>query len=218
MSLKKDLIGSKFGRLTAIEYAGNSSWECLCDCGSVTVVKTSKLTSEHTKSCGCYRRELLLSKATTHGLGKPKEYSVWAGMIQRCTNENNTSYNKYGGRGIKIEDGWLSFEFFLHDMGKRPSDIHTIERRDVDGHYCKDNCYWTDDLALQAINQNLKSNNTSGKSGVYWRKDRNRWVAKIFFEGNHVMLGSFVSKEDAISCRKEAEMKYYGMEKPDGVG
>lgn len=39
--------------LTVIEYNGNGKWKCLCDCGNRTVVKTNKLTSLQTKSCGC---------------------------------------------------------------------------------------------------------------------------------------------------------------------
>ncbi len=52
---KNDLTGQKFGKLVVIKYIGDSKWECLCDCGKKTFVKTSSLKSEKTKSCGCLR-------------------------------------------------------------------------------------------------------------------------------------------------------------------
>lgn len=54
----KDLTNQHFGRLTAIKYLGNSIWECKCQCGKTINVKTSKLNSGHTKSCGCLQKEI----------------------------------------------------------------------------------------------------------------------------------------------------------------
>ena len=50
----KDLVGMVFGKLTVIEYIWNSGWKwkCKCSCGNEHIVKTEKLTSGHTKSCG----------------------------------------------------------------------------------------------------------------------------------------------------------------------
>ena len=61
--MKEDLTGKKFGRLTAIDSMTRKGgrkryWLCECDCGKQTVVEESHLKSGHTKSCGCYRREL----------------------------------------------------------------------------------------------------------------------------------------------------------------
>ncbi|MET3505599.1 hypothetical protein [Halalkalibacter oceani] len=57
--------------------------------------------------------------------------------------------------------------------------------------------------SLNYINQNRKS--TSGKTGVYFDKRSNRWVASFCFDGKRKQLGSFINKEDAIKARKEAE-------------
>lgn len=53
----ENLSGQKFGRLTAVEYVGGSKWKCICDCGNMTEVRTSKLKSGHTRSCGCLTTE-----------------------------------------------------------------------------------------------------------------------------------------------------------------
>ena len=64
-------------------------------------------------------------------------------MIRRCYNTLSFEFKNYGGRGIKMSDEWrFSFDTFLKDMGSRPSEDLTIERRDNTKGYNKENCYW----------------------------------------------------------------------------
>ena len=79
----------------------------------------------------------------THGMSNTREHAIWRGIIQRCTNPNNTAFQYYGGRGIAVCDRWLnSFEAFYSDMGPRPSSDYSVERRDGTRGYGPDNCYW----------------------------------------------------------------------------
>lgn len=54
---KLDLTGQRYGRLTVLGPAENigsrTAWRCRCDCGRETVVRTNRLRSGHTTSCGC---------------------------------------------------------------------------------------------------------------------------------------------------------------------
>jgi len=75
------------------------------------------------------------------GKERPEHY-VWRTMLARCTNPNNKQYHHYGGRGIKVCRRWLRYENFIADMGSRPSDEHSLERKNTDGDYKPSNCCW----------------------------------------------------------------------------
>lgn len=65
------------------------------------------------------------------------------------------------------------------------------------------------DKRINAINSKIRENNKSGVIGVFWRKDRNCWTARIKNDkGKYLFLGNFKNKNDAIITRKEAEIKY----------
>lgn len=138
---RKDLTGQRFGRLVVVEPAekqnGRTAWVCHCDCGETTVVLTKRLTTGHTKACGCLKRTVRLK----HGLARSKTYQAWHDMKYRCLSETNKRWKDYGGRGITIDPSWMDFENFLRDMGEAPPGM-SLERVDNDGNYCKENCIW----------------------------------------------------------------------------
>jgi hypothetical protein len=147
-----DLTGNTFGRLTAIRIDQERSttlamrWICKCACGKEASVSVSHLRSGHTTSCGCYNDEIITKHGESRRSGASPEYSTYHGMVQRCTNPEANGYENYGGRGVLISPRWLGedgFKNFLEDMGRRPSKLHTLERKDNEnGHYEKDNCIW----------------------------------------------------------------------------
>jgi hypothetical protein len=139
------------------------------------------------------------------------EYKIWKGMKARCYRKSFKDYNSYGGRGITMCDRWRdSFENFLADMGKIPSDLHSIDRIDNSGNYTPNNCRWAT-ATEQVRNRRVFKNNTSGCAGVRFYKTAKKWEVRITLAYNSIYLGRFTNREDAIAARKEAELKYWNI-------
>ena len=148
-----DMVGKVFGNLTVVRQDGlkNNSvaWECKCTCGNVRTISGDSLRRGNSTSCGCQRNR----DKITHGLSDSPEYAVWRAMRSRCNNVNDPAFKDYGARGITVCPQWdSSFESFISDIGRRPSDSHTLERVDNDKGYSPGNCKW-DTRSRQASNR-----------------------------------------------------------------
>lgn len=213
----KDLTGERFNRWVVVKRgddyvypkSGSRSarWECICDCGKTSLVHSAHLKNGTSQSCGC----LNVERSSVHGLSSTKAYNSWYNMIKRCTNpsERDLSYKE---KGIAVCESWLeSVENFYADMGECPEGFE-LERLDYTKGYSPENCVWADEQT-QAENRGMFSNNTSGKTGVVWSKDHNKWRVYLQKDKRKYEGGLFLTIEAAIEKRKQLEVEIYGYEK-----
>lgn len=64
------------------------------------------------------------------------------------------------------------------------------------------------DASGNAQNTSLPKDNTSGRIGVYWFKERNVWYSRIKVGSRNYHLGYFKDKAEAIAARENAERRF----------
>lgn len=194
----------QFGRFTVIREVPRNSrkryWLCLCQCGNEKIVEESHLKSGHTKSCGCYRKEVMQSRGIDLAgkrfgrllvLGPARaENGKIIGWECQCDCGNKCVCQKGNlCSGITKSCGCLREEQRKKNMQKA---IHFVEGTCVE----------------RIASRKTFASNTTGHRGVY-RRENNRWRASIGFQGKVYNLGSFVKYEDAVKARLEAEERLY---------
>lgn len=173
----RDLSGSRFENLVVLSRADDiilssgrrkTAWLCICDCGRRTTVAAENLVTGHTRSCGCSARK--------HGYArKERLYAIWVGMRQRCRDKKAKNYPHYGGRGIAICPEWDDYAAFREwAVSAGYQDDLTIDRIDVNGNYCPENCRWA--------TVKDQANNTTRNRVITYRGEKmsmSRWAERL---------------------------------------
>ena len=211
----KDMTGERLGKVLVLSPTMDLStpnislmleWSCLCDCGEYRKFPHKLVVGRKIKSCGCIRKK--------HGMSGTRFHEIWMAMKARCNGTAGEMSKYYNGKGITYCKEWESFNNFLTDMKEGYNDNLELERLDVSGNYCKENCTQVTH-GEQVINRGQQVNNTSGRTGVRMPKNNPKWVASIQIDGKAIHLGSFSLFEDAVKAREDAELKYFGFVKDE---
>lgn len=228
IKVKEDLVGKKFGKLTVLSRAPDrissrgrreAMWRCLCECGRATVVRDYLLRSGETKSCGCLKGQWCIKYneydlSGDYGVGYTYNGDVYYFDLEDyekikdyCWHLAKDGYicaiQKAKSKTIKMQ--WLVMDCIDVDHSKVIVDHINGIRHDNRRLNLR-----IVDRTLNNINKSMQSNNTSGVTGVYWSKQRNKWFAKLNKYHKQYHLGFFDNFEDAIAARKAGEEKYFG--------
>lgn len=166
----------RFGRYRVIESTsqkGSMYVICQCDCGKTKDVRVDSLLNGDSKSCGCgavdkIRKRSHATRDHTNNLKEHMFYNLLLDIHRRCYNENRNDYKHYGGRGVTVCDRWHKdtpyyLDNFTEDMGETYIKGLEIERIDVNGNYCPENCRWVD---RKSQTNNLRRNRELSWGGI----------------------------------------------------
>lgn len=161
----KDITGQRFNRLEVVSYSHTDSdrkanWNCICDCGTKCIVSGKQMRTGYTQSCGCLQRNRASEANRVHGGSGTKLHKTWQAMRRRTGNKSQWNYKYYGGRGIRVCEEWKnSFETFKEwAVNNGYKEGLSIERIDVNGNYCPENCTWIPFCEQQGNRRNTLNN------------------------------------------------------------
>ena len=230
--------GERFGRFVVVRSGDpeidpktkkkKSRYWCQCDCGSdVKLVRGASLVDGSIQSCGCLHNEVFseILSESTHGK-KYNNYDLSGEYGLGYTFKNEVFYFDLEDYD-KIKDICWYFNTKGYVVGhdtintKKQIKMHQLILPTYDGCVAdhidtnakNDNRKMNLRIATQeenTRNRKTPNNNTSGKTGVSFDKNKTKWVAYIGYNKQNIYLGSFVSYQDAVNARTEAEDKYFG--------
>jgi hypothetical protein len=134
----------------------------------------------------------------------PKASSVRIGGRAGAIDQDGYLFIKISGRFYKAHRLiWL-----IHH-GRWPSDQIDHIDRDKQNNRIENLREVT--CAQNHQNQSIQKNNTSGSTGVYFRKRHvtNPWQASIFKDGKFIFRRGFPTREEAVAAREAAEREHF---------
>ena len=219
------MIGKRFGRLVVTKLSPNTSgkrkrlmYYCDCDCGKKNVeIIGEKLRSGHTRSCGCLRSETASNLKKKFNNYEFKDYGIgitsntnkefyfdledYDKIKDYCWAESKNNYIVATNKDYKL--------IYMHRLIMDITDNKDIDHKNHNKNDNRKSNLRVCNRSNNAMNANMRSDNTSGATGVSFNKRDNTWCASIQLNGEKITLGYFSDIKDAIKARHEAEEMYF---------
>lgn len=222
------LEGLRFGSLVVLRKHTERDewnrilWVCICDCNPIKeiLIVGHYLTGDKKDNCGCqtvYKQRDCKRKYNIYDL--TGEYGI--GYTSNTNKEfwfDLEDYNKIKdycwiehdkyicARNINGNKGIVRIHRLIMEVTDIDIKVDHINHKEYDNRKSElrvcsnqENC----------MNHKLHSNNTSGKSGITYRKDTNKWRSRLWFKGKCYNLGSFASYDEAVKVRNDKEIELF---------
>ena len=219
-----NLEGKRFGKLV-VNYRCNYRddknrilWNCTCDCGNNVDVVGHYLTCGGKDNCGCMT--LIKNRESNK---KYNKYNLDGEYGIGYTNKGEEFYFD-----LEDYDKIKDYCWFIHKgyvetntEDNKTISMHRLVMETYDNNFKVDHIYHktNDNRKSQlricsnqenCMNHNLAKNNTSGKSGVSYRKDTGKWRVRIWYNGECYSLGCYDDYDEAVKVRNEKEKELFG--------
>ena len=209
-----DITGQRWGRLTAvrlvryedIEGTGKrrAIWLFRCDCGTEKEIPATQVKHSRTRSCGCLANEHITNL---------RKGDITGQVFGRLTAIRPTEE--------RDSNGSVVWELSCECGNTTYKTINTLKTGKVLSCEClykqtrSDTVKYRKDLVAGTsisnivVSKRLRSNNTSGHTGVWHDKKHDRWHAFINFQGKHYNLGTHPTFQSAVKARRAAEERLH---------
>lgn len=198
-----------FGRVWSVA-RGRYLWQVRCHCGKVRSAMTTGAINKYKpfKGCKCP------SKYRVEGSVAYVDCSTPTYPDRVCILDIEVFNEKYKGRKLSCYRSGYSDLLYVacqgsavhREVNNTPKDLNTDH---ISGNTLDNRKVNLRSATKKENGQNCRINkdNTSGFSGVSYRKDTRKWVAKITVDSKVLWLGTtFTTLEEAVTARKEAEV------------
>lgn len=209
-----DITGQRWGRLVAVRHVGYTTieqtgkkqavWLWQCDCGNTKEIPATQVKHGGTRSCGC--------KAMEH-ITDLRKQDITGERFGRLTAVRPTEQRDNNGSVIwelRCDCGNLTYKTVnaLKSGRVLSCGCKYRETRSETVKHRRDMVEGTN-VSNIVVSKHLRSNNTSGHTGVGLDRRTGKWYAYINFQKKHYNLGLHKDKSAAIRARRAAEARLH---------
>jgi hypothetical protein len=135
----------------------------------------------------------------------------WLNQYKWCAYQPNSKGTYYATRNITYTDGTCSMvQMHREILGLSLGDRGLGDHKDRNGLNNQKHNLRVGSKALNSHNSKLQSNNSSGYRGVYWHKNRSKWVVRIGIHGVPKYCGVYDDVVEAAKVYDKEALQAYG--------
>ena len=212
----EDFTGKIVNRLTVVGLShknnqGHYYWNCKC--GGYSIVSSNRLKTKSVISCGCILKEIdRRNNNNTYDL--THEYGIGYTNKNQPFYFDKEDYDKIKDYTWHYKEGYVESVSFgekikMHNLIIQTEDDYVVDHINRVKYDNRKENLRVVKQSDNVKNVGLRKSNTSGITGVCYRKDCEKWSSYIRCDNKIYRLGTYKDKNDAIVARLKAENEYF---------